>query len=183
MRRLAFIAVWLPCAALAHGGESHGAPPPTSNAQVAVTRGASAGGIGDRYEVLVRRSTPDPDGQSTLMLFLSDAFTNEPIAGAEVTLVLTGKSERRLAARPAQRRGVYEARAQLGDETPEVMVRVSSGEDGDLVPLGALKAPPRPAPPAPAASSPPWWLGGALLGAAVGFLAARALGRRREALP
>jgi hypothetical protein len=129
-----FVCGILPHVALAHDDDEHGAAPE-------IERLPSAGNVGDLYEVLVKYR-PAPLGRPMdLKVFVADARTNEPIAGARVELTLTGAHEYKLEPKPEASPGLYDAQVTFdaaGDY--DAVAKVSRGAAADLVTLGTFHA-------------------------------------------
>jgi len=128
------LALGLASSASAHDDDDHAAP-------AEIERLPSAGNVGDLYEVLVKYH-PEPIGRSmSLKVFVADARTNEPIAGAKIELTLSGAREYKLAPKPEATPGVYAAEvtfAAAGDY--DAVAKVSRDAAADLVTLGTFHA-------------------------------------------
>lgn len=149
--------------ALAHGGEDHGAPPPAPAATPAITHGGAAG-EGTAFQAVL---VPMP-AAGTTALFLADADSNAPIAGATVEVEAGGW---RGAATPAGSPGLYTLAWLPPADGADVTLTVAADGRDDLLLVQAVK------PPATvAAVQPPdiahWthWAGGAGIGAGLALV-------------
>jgi len=128
-----------PALTWAHGGEDHGEP-----RKPVVVAGASpsASGTGDVYEVLVKYAATRPGQPMALRIFVADALTNAPVAGAQVELAVTATAtELTVVAKAGSSAGRYEASVVLPLEGDyDTVATVTLGEEVDVVPLGDLRA-------------------------------------------
>jgi len=137
MRRGLFMLTWLLASpALAHGGEDHGeAPAPVASMQGEVH---VLGAVGDAFEVVLKHPAHGEGGRTPLRLFVADADSNAPVAGAQVELTLTGPSVQALKPK-MDSPGVYLAEAELPVESEFVAVAtVTRGDTVDVVALGSV---------------------------------------------
>lgn len=138
MRRGLFMVTWLVASsALAHGGEDHGeAQAPVASSMQGEVHVLSA--VGDAFEVVLKHPAHGEDGPTPLRLFVADADTNAPVAGAQVELTLTGPSVQALKPK-MDSPGVYLAEAELPVESEFAAVAtVTRGDTVDIVSLGAV---------------------------------------------
>ncbi|HLL03611.1 MAG TPA: hypothetical protein VK539_23705 [Myxococcaceae bacterium] len=138
MRRGLFMLTWLlASSALAHGGEDHGeAPAPVASSMQGEVHVLSA--VGDAFEVVLKHPAHGEGGTTPLRLFVADADTNAPVAGAQVELALTGPSVQALKPR-MDSPGVYLVEAELPVESEFVAVAtVTRGDTVDVVALGTV---------------------------------------------
>jgi hypothetical protein len=152
MRRGFFMLTWLlASSALAHGGEDHGeAPAPVASVQGEVH---ALGAVGDAFEVVLKHPAHGEGGRTPLRLFVADADTNAPVAGAQVELTLTGPSVQALKPK-MDSPGVYLAEAELPVESEFAAVAtITRGEAVDIVALGTVHLEPEEAAAAVTASS------------------------------
>ncbi|HVF27081.1 MAG TPA: hypothetical protein VM943_02495 [Pyrinomonadaceae bacterium] len=99
----------LPATSLAHEGEDHGESkaPAIAAGTGMVTRTARAGD----WEIVVKHPTPEPDKETPARVFVTRFETNEPIANAQVSVVLTGAAAPvEAVATAGSTPGVYEVR-------------------------------------------------------------------------
>lgn len=167
MKRLTLIlGGLLASVALAHGGEDHGeAPPPVASTQGEVH---VLGATGDVFEVVLKHPEHGEGGATPLRLFVAEADTNAPVAGAQVELTLTGPTLQALKPR-MESPGVYLTEADLPVEAEFAAVAtVTRGETVDVLALGTVHLEDEEAH-APVASggSPGRWVLAALLGVAL----------------
>lgn len=134
LRLAVLVACLLPATALGHGDESHtDSPGPLVGPQ------KTAGGLGDLYEVLVKYPPGPAWLPIMLRVFVADNASNEPVAGAEITLTLTGVKVLKTTARPSDTLGIYQTEVSFpADGDYEAVASVTRGEHIDLVTLGAI---------------------------------------------
>lgn len=139
-------------AALAHGGEDHGAPPPPPSTGDAGTRSASAST--SSVELVARWPASAAGTPIPLRVLISDFDTNAPIEGAEVTLDVSeprGTSLPSVTLKPTGSPGIYEANVTPRlDDTHAASVTIVAGDLVDVVALNALAF----GPPTAAAEAP-----------------------------
>jgi cobalt-zinc-cadmium efflux system membrane fusion protein len=184
---LVVAAVAAPRPARAHGGEDHGADAKAAAAAPAPAPAlAEASATTDLFELLVKIPAGATPGEETqLDLYLSDAASNAPIAGASLDVEATGARTFAAAATATDRPGIYRLAVTLPEyATYGLVATVKVKDTQDLLGIGGLVFAPAPtapaAPPRPAAVWP-WILGGAgaLVLAALAAIFVRARRRRR----
>lgn len=116
------LAVALPSAVLAHGGEDHGALAPVAAPVVAAKSGFAAEGTA--YQAVLY-----PAGGKSV-LYLADADTNAPVTGAAIDAEAGGWQGK---ATPTREPGIYELAWQAPDGGADVTLMVSAGGNDDLV--------------------------------------------------
>jgi hypothetical protein len=127
----------LPVLAWAHGGEDHGAEKPAPSA---VANGPAVGAMGETFEVLLKAAESEPNEATELRVFVSDARTNAPLAGAEVELSFLGASEVKQAAAATGSAGIYTATATFPSEGAwEALATVRRGSATEVLSLGPWK--------------------------------------------
>lgn len=128
------LALTLPSAILAHGGEDHGAPAAARPAAVEMGFGAEGSSF---QAVLV-------PGDGRTLLYLADADTNAPVASAVIEAEAGDWQGRALESRT---QGVYELGWAAGTEGTDVTLMVSAGGRDDLVLVTAVRRDAHPPPP------------------------------------
>ncbi|CAA7622109.1 efflux RND transporter periplasmic adaptor subunit [Magnetospirillum sp. SS-4] len=139
----ALLAVALPSAVLAHGGEDHGAP---AAATPVVTEQSGFGAEGTAFQAVLY-----PAAGKTV-LYLADADTNAPVTGATIDAEVGGWQGR---ARPTREVGVYELDWAAPESGTDVTLIVSAAGKDDLILIEAAgrKAAARPVAATPAMGS------------------------------
>lgn len=126
--------------ALAGGGDDHDHGPAKAAAPAAAGPSSTAG-EGELYEVLVRYAPAAPQKTLDLQIFVADVGSNEPVAGAEVELTVTGKQAVTVAVKATDRPGIYAATFTPPAEGEyDVVASVTRGDDADLVAVGAIRS-------------------------------------------
>ena len=188
MRKTLFLLLWpllLAAAALAHGGEDHGA------AKAATPAGAttfSAVATSEQFEVLLRYAPLKPGADADMRLFLSDFATNAPIKGAK--LVFTSPEDPKLKFEVTEKGpGEYLVETTFPAKKPySLTVQVTVGNQADLLLLeGLVVGKELPVAAGPAATAQSWltWKTGLLMLGTflLGIAAAALLMRRRRPAP
>lgn len=116
------LAVALPSAVLAHGGEDHGAPP--AAAAPTVTEQSGSGAEGTAFQAVLYPA----EGKS--VLYLADADTNAPVTGAAIDAEAGGWQAR---ATPTREAGVYELPWAAPDSGADMTLIVSTAGRDDLI--------------------------------------------------
>lgn len=115
------LVVALPSAALAHGGEDHGAP------------AAPAPGVTDKTgfaaEGTAFQAVLSPAGDKSV-LYLADADSNTPVSGASIDAEADGWQGKAMATREP---GVYELAWQAPETGADLSLMVSAGGNDDLI--------------------------------------------------
>ncbi len=122
--------------AFGHGGEDHGEP--AASPSVAGDTKRTAWGRSATFEVLVKFQPPPADTDASLLVFVSDATTNAPIAGAKIELELSGPQSAKIPAEPAGSPGVYHATARLATGTYTALATIEAGSELDVVEIKNL---------------------------------------------
>jgi hypothetical protein len=96
--------------------------------------------MGETFEVLVKAAESEPNEATALRVFVSDARTNAPLAGAEVELSFLGASEVKLAAKASGSAGIYTGAATFPSEGAwEALATVRRGSAEEVLSLGPWK--------------------------------------------
>lgn len=165
---------WAPVQALAHGGEDHGPPAPAVNPTATAGTQPGFGATTEMFEAVL---ADDPRGGHSLV-FLSEADSNTPIAGAVIEAEAGSWSGPAAATGQA---GVYRLDWAIpATHKIDVTLTVTVGERMDLVLISQVgRLPPVAAPPPPSWSDEhgrQFLVGGSLL--AISFLTWLAARRR-----
>ena len=120
--------------ARAHGGEDHGTPPPAATVG---GEARTAFGTTGQFEVLVKL-TPRAGEPASLMVFLADWATNEPLGGATVALQILSNPPVAVTAEAAGAPGIYHAIATVPAGTFPLIATITAGDRIDLVEVAPL---------------------------------------------
>jgi hypothetical protein len=142
MRTATFVlALVAPLAAMAHGGEDHGAPPPPSATSGSeASRAESPGGLGELFEVLLKHDTATATVPVDLRVYVADARTNAPVESAVVALTFVGVGETQVKVEKPSGPGVYATAVTFPREGEyEAVAHVTHEGKVDLVTLGTVQ--------------------------------------------
>ncbi len=121
-----------PALAHAHEGEDHGAPKPAATSPGADGRRTAFGQTGE-FELLLKFAPPGAGQDASILVFLSDYATNQPIERAAIELEFAASPAVKVKAEPAGSPGTYHAVARLPAGTYSVVATIDAGDRADLV--------------------------------------------------
>ena len=97
------------------------------------------GATTEQFEVVIKYPLADPSDEIQLTLFLSDAPTNAPVAGAQVEIQIPD-AQVNLTMSPTETPGIYGETLMLPRAgVYDLIVTVTAGERIDLIPLSGLR--------------------------------------------
>lgn len=144
----------------------------------------TAFGQTELFELLLKYAPPE-GGRASLLVFLSDVETNEPVAGARVELELATPSPRKAIAEPTGTDGIYRATLDAVSGKVPLIATVQAGDRVDLIAIQEVDLGPAAAEPGARAKGAvgdfPWVAVGGAGALALALVAATFVVRRRRA--